>query len=267
MCTAFSSSPLGAPAGTQTSRHIAMSEPSRRWISATLSGVKRAAAPSYTERNVTPSSSSARIVSRNEKIWKPPESVRIGPPHPENACSPPTLSMTPSPGRKWRWYAFPRITCAPSARTSSGWSDFTVAFVPTGMNAGVRISPCLVTRTPARAAPSVASTLKVVKPSTPRFAQPAPAIGATPCLLPLRAYWGSARAWETRWCRKRDNHARAPHASTSEHHHRVPERVEPVPLADSDAIELASLVDTDERHAERAQGRSRKVEVREQSVD
>ena len=29
------------------------------------------------------------------------------------------------------------MTSAPSARTSSGWSDFTVPFVPTGMNAGV----------------------------------------------------------------------------------------------------------------------------------
>jgi len=30
-----------------------------------------------------------------------------------------------------RWYVFPRITSAPSARTSSGCSDFTVPFVPT----------------------------------------------------------------------------------------------------------------------------------------
>lgn len=58
-----------------------------------------------------------------------------------------------------------------------------------------------------------------------------------------------------------------PQASTSEHHHRVPERVEPVPLANGDAIELASLVDTDERHDEGEEGRSRKMEVREQSVD
>ena len=54
----------------------------------------------------------------------------------------------------------PRITSAPSARTSSGSSVFTVPFVPTGMNAGVRISPCAVRMTPARAAPSVASSVK-----------------------------------------------------------------------------------------------------------
>ena len=63
----------------------------------------------------------------------------------------------------------PRITCAPSARTSSGCSAFTLAFVPTGMNAGVGISPCAVRITPARAAPSVASsreaTVAILSPS------------------------------------------------------------------------------------------------------
>ncbi len=39
---------------------------------------------------------------------------------------------------------FPSTTWAPSARTSSGWRLLTVAFVPTGMNAGVAISPCAV---------------------------------------------------------------------------------------------------------------------------
>ena len=52
----------------------------------------------------------------------------------------------------------PSTICAPSARTSSGSSVFTVAFVPTGMNTGVRTSPCAVVSTPARAAPSVAVT-------------------------------------------------------------------------------------------------------------
>ena len=56
----------------------------------------------------------------------------------------------------------PRITSAPSARTSAGSSVLTVPFVPTGMKAGVRISPCAVRITPARAAPSVASSVKQV---------------------------------------------------------------------------------------------------------
>ena len=54
----------------------------------------------------------------------------------------------------------PRITSAPSALTSSGIRVLTVPFVPTGMNAGVRISPWVVRITPARAAPSVASSEK-----------------------------------------------------------------------------------------------------------
>ena len=49
--------------------------------------------------------------------------------------------MTSSPGRKWRWYVLPSRMVVPSARSSSGSTVFTVAFVPTGMNAGVATSP------------------------------------------------------------------------------------------------------------------------------
>src|SRR5258705_7813420 len=49
---------------------------------------------------------------------------------------------------------------APEARTSSGRIALTVAAVPTGMNAGVRISPRGMTITPVRAAPSVAAIEK-----------------------------------------------------------------------------------------------------------
>ena len=45
---------------------------------------------------------------------------------------------------------------APLARTSSGFIALTVAAVPTGMNAGVRISPRAMAIVPVRAAPSVA---------------------------------------------------------------------------------------------------------------
>ena len=61
-----------------------MSEPSAVWIAMARSGVSRSATPSYTERNVTPSSSTASSVSRSENTWKPPESVRIGPSQPMN---------------------------------------------------------------------------------------------------------------------------------------------------------------------------------------
>src|SRR3954468_24766069 len=44
---------------------------------------------------------------------------------------------------------------APDARTSAGLTAFTVAAVPTGMNAGVRISPRCIAIVPSRALPSV----------------------------------------------------------------------------------------------------------------
>lgn len=50
---------------------------------------------------------------------------------------------------------------APLARTSSGLMAFTVAAVPTGMKAGVRISPRAEAMTPVRAAPSVARSVKL----------------------------------------------------------------------------------------------------------
>src|ERR1700720_4661718 len=48
----------------------------------------------------------------------------------------------------------------PPARTSAGRMPLTVAWVPTGMNAGVRTMPCGVASSPQRAAPSVAMRRK-----------------------------------------------------------------------------------------------------------
>src|SRR5207253_1797010 len=80
---------------------------------------------------------------------------------PMNRWRPPSSAITSSPGRKWRWYVLPSRISPPSARSSSGSTIFTVAFVPTGMNAGVRSSPCAVRSTPARASPSLAVTWKL----------------------------------------------------------------------------------------------------------
>ena len=49
---------------------------------------------------------------------------------------------------------------APSARTCSGYIALTVAAVPTGMKAGVRMTPRGVVMAPMRAAPSTAWTEK-----------------------------------------------------------------------------------------------------------
>jgi hypothetical protein len=59
----------------------------------------------------------------------------------------------------------------------------TVAFVPTGMNAGVGTSPCAVRRTPARASPSVAVTVKL----TPHILDGLGTVGA------LRVRFGTLR--------------------------------------------------------------------------
>src|SRR5262245_49255258 len=174
--------------------------------------------------------------------------------------------MTSSPGRKCRWYVFPRITPAPSTRTSSGWSVLTVAFVPTGMNAGVGIAPCAVSRSPARAAPSVALTVNALTVRCAHcrggYRKERRTLGATPRLHPLRAYRESAHAWETGSCRISAN-TRSP----SQQEHRVAEGVEAVPLGDRDPIELARLLHSGERHDEREQRRAREVEVRQQRID
>src|SRR5688500_795273 len=55
---------------------------------------------------------------------------------------------------------------APVARTASGFIAFTVAAVPTGMNAGVRISPRRSAIRPVRAFPSRASMEKAKRGSS-----------------------------------------------------------------------------------------------------
>ena len=94
------------------------------------------------------------IVSRSEKTWKPPESVRIGPSQPDEGVQPAELCDSPRRAGSAGGRCCRARRAAPSARTSSGWSAFTVAFVPTGMKAGVGIVSVRGLRTPARAAPS-----------------------------------------------------------------------------------------------------------------
>ena len=69
--------------------------------------------------------------------WKPPESVNVGPSQFMKRPSPPASSTMSEPGCRNRWYAFASTAWPPSRPTVSGSSAFTVALVPTGMNAGV----------------------------------------------------------------------------------------------------------------------------------
>jgi hypothetical protein len=71
---------------------------------------------------------------------------------------------------------------APLARTSSGRIAFTVAAVPTGMKAGVRISPRCMAIVPVLAAPSVAEIVKENRVTPERLApQPRYGEAATAC--------------------------------------------------------------------------------------
>ena len=62
-----------------------------------------------------------------------------------------------------------RIVVAELAQALPGRAPLTVAFVPTGMNAGVGTSPWAVRSTPARASPSVAVTVKLIARFRARF--------------------------------------------------------------------------------------------------
>src|SRR5688572_12211768 len=77
---------------------------------------------------------------------------------------------------------------APAARTSTGFIALTVAAVPTGMKAGVLISPRRIAIVPARAAPSVAEMEKVKRGEGMRGAP-------TPSLLPCRPLRARLSLW------------------------------------------------------------------------
>ena len=89
----------GEGSGGHTSRTIWMSPPSASWMAIAVSGVSRCSLPSYTERNVTPSSST---FGESENTWNPPESVSTWPSKPMNRCRPPSVATTSAPGRNIR---------------------------------------------------------------------------------------------------------------------------------------------------------------------
>src|SRR6187399_719130 len=66
---------------------------------------------------------------------------------------------------------------APVARTLSGFIALTVAAVPTGMNAGVRISPRRMAMRPVRAFPSLASMEKAKRGASEAIDEREPGLG------------------------------------------------------------------------------------------
>ncbi len=164
-----------------------MSDPSRRWISAARSGRE----PCF-GAVVHGAEGDAVVVERRDRVAEREhlEPARIG----KDRAAPPGEGMQAAErfdhvlagaevevvgvaeDRRRRRAREPRRDGAP----------LTVPLVPTGMNAGVRISPCVVAMTPDRAAPSVAATRKLTSstrrrtPTRPRgHPAPPPAMSVT----------------------------------------------------------------------------------------
>ena len=95
--------------------------------------------------------------------WNPPESVRIGPSQPMNRAARPALATRSSRAAATGDRCWPAGSgCRPCAG-SVGVRPLTVAWVPTGMNAGVSTAPCGVSSRPSRARPMpVARDVKVM---------------------------------------------------------------------------------------------------------
>ena len=98
--TAVRTTSIGDGNGGQTSSTIWMSAPSSSCVATADSGVNRWVEPSYTDRNVTPSSST---FGSSENTWNPPLSVSVSPRHPANAPRPPNEATVSAPGRSIRW--------------------------------------------------------------------------------------------------------------------------------------------------------------------
>ena len=98
--------------GVQSSKHMAMSEPSARCTSMESSGVSRTGLPSTGDWKRTPSSVILRKVREAEHL----EAARVGEDgrcQCMNPCRPPCAWMIFVPGRSIRWKVLPRMICAP----------------------------------------------------------------------------------------------------------------------------------------------------------
>gem|GEM_PF-1489799 len=127
ICICFSIVFLSAQEGEHTSNTIIISDHKLHWISTTLSGVNSCLDPSYGERNFTPFSVSFIFTSCHhhslfifhlssffpnprEKTWNPPLSVRISLSRFSNVCNPQASFISSSPGRKYKWKVFAKMS-------------------------------------------------------------------------------------------------------------------------------------------------------------
>ena len=168
ICICFSIVFLSAHAGEQTSNTIIISDHRLHWISTTRSGVNSCLDPSYGERNFTPFSVNFIFTSclpssldkgrwggifpseesffpnPRENTWKPPLSVRISLSRFSKECSPHAAFISSSPGRKYKWKVFAKMSWIWGrsqiyfgSLSISRIIPLIVAFVPTGIKTGV----------------------------------------------------------------------------------------------------------------------------------
>ena len=141
-----------------SSSAMAMSAPSRCWISIERSGVSTWAEPSMCERKVTPSSSILRRSLERHDL----EAAGVGQDRPRPAHEP-VQAAQPRDALGARAAASGGRCCPArsrrrSRRPTAAVIALTVPPVPTGMKAGVSTVPCAVVMRPRRAAPSVPSS-------------------------------------------------------------------------------------------------------------
>ncbi len=156
---ARSTSAGAAGSRMHSSSCIAMSAPSRFWISIARSGVSVCGAAVEMRAKGHPVVVDAAQRRERHDL----EAARVGedrvpPVHEHVQAAEPRNAL--GARAQHQVVGIASRMSAPDARTASGSMPFTVAWVPIGMNAGVRTTPCGVAISPTRAAPSVARRRK-----------------------------------------------------------------------------------------------------------
>src|ERR1700694_4497270 len=143
----------------------------------------------------------------------------------------------------------------PSARTSSGRIALTAAWVPTGMNAGVRTTPCAVAISPRRALPSLLCS---------RNAKPDIANSAA---IAFRGMPGHEHLTQVQFYEYRTVIAAHHKSRATEQQAGIAVGIEPV--AGIDRMRVGALHDLEagEGRDQHEQGRARQVEIRHQRLD
>src|ERR1700694_4749394 len=142
----------------------------------------------------------------------------------------------------------------PSARTSSGRIAFTAAWVPTGMNAGVRTTPCAVLISPRRALPSVLCS-RNEKPGM-----------ANSAVIAFRGMLGHEYLTQVQFYKYRTVIVIHHKSRAAEQQAGIAVGIEPVAGVDRMRVSVLHGLEAGESRDQHEQGRARQVEIRHQRV-